>query len=356
MIDTGIVEHIALSDSIQHINLIELTDGASPHSHGTSVASLIAGTHENMTGVAPAADLISVRVADETGYSTSFVLAEGIIASVDAGAQLINISLGSEGDSSLVSQAVEYATSQGVAIFASSGNDGLSQAAYPAANADVYSVGAIDANGTHLDFSNTDSNLAFTAPGQEVQAAYPGDNVTSFTGTSASAPFTVGAVAAIISESSTTVTAQQGVEILQEYSNEAGVIGSDSEFGVGIIDVGRAIDRDTTGIQDIAVASQTYLFPTETDATSGVQVVIENRGTEDISRSTVNVTINGSLFPATVPALASAEATVVTIPAGLNVLETTGQLEVSSEIILSTNTADGNTSNDQRTDILTLPE
>ncbi|MGB1888454.1 MAG: S8 family serine peptidase, partial [Akkermansiaceae bacterium] len=92
VIDTGIEAHLALNDNIQHINLIELNDGETPNSHGTSVASLIAGQHPNMRGVAPQAELISVRVADETGVSSSFLLAQGIIAAADAGAQLINIS------------------------------------------------------------------------------------------------------------------------------------------------------------------------------------------------------------------------------------------------------------------------
>lgn len=355
VIDTGIEPHLALSSNIKHINLVELGEGSSPNSHGTSVASLIAGQHPNMRGVAPQAELISVRVADESGISNSFLLAQGITAAADAGAQLINISMGSSSDSNLVRQAVDYAIEQGAVIFASSGNDGTAYSSYPAADPDVYSVGAIDANGTHLNFSNTDDNLAFTAPGLEVQAAYPGDNVTSFTGTSGAVAFPVGAVAAIMSESNQTISAQQAVQILQNHSNEAGLPGADNQFGIGIIDVGRAIDRNTSGIIDVAVASQNYLLPTSSSSASGLQVSIENRGTETVYQSTVDIQIGNDYFPYTLQKLSPNERTVVTIPSGLGQLRAEGQLEVSAKINLSEGQIDVKPANDQRKEIVTIP-
>ena len=355
VIDTGIEPHLALSGNIKHINLVELGDSSIPNSHGTSVASLIAGQHPNMRGVAPQAELISVRVADESGISNSFLLAQGITAAADAGAQLINISMGSSSDSNLVRQAVDYAIEQGAVIFASSGNDGTAYSSYPAADPDVYSVGAIDANGTHLNFSNTDDNLAFTAPGLEVQAAYPGDNVTSFTGTSGAVAFPVGAVAAIMSESNQTISAQQAVQILQNHSNEAGLPGADNQFGIGIVDIGRAIDRNTSGIVDLAVASQNYLLPTSSSSASGLRVSIENRGTETVYQSTVDIQIGNDYFPYTLQKLSPNERTVVTIPSGLGQLRAEGQLEVSAKINLSEGQIDVKPANDQRKEIVTIP-
>jgi hypothetical protein len=216
-------------------------------------------------------------------------------------------------------------------------------------------VGAIDANGTHLNFSNTDDNLAFTAPGLEVQAAYPGDNVTSFTGTSGAVAFPVGAVAAIMSESNQTISAQQAVQILQNHSNEAGLPGADNQFGIGIIDVGRAIDRNTSGIIDVAVASQNYLLPTSSSSASGLQVSIENRGTETVYQSTVDIQIGNDYFPYTLQKLSPNERTVVTIPSGLGQLRAEGQLEVSAKINLSEGQIDVKPANDQRKEIVTIP-
>jgi len=352
IIDTGISPHIALTGNIQHINLVDLPDGVSPHSHGTSVASLIAGTHPNMKGVAPAADLISVRVANEFGSSNSALLAQGIIAAADAGAQPINISMGSDGDSQLVRRAIEYAIEKGAVVFASSGNEGSTQASSPARDPNVYSVGAVDANGTHLNFSSSDSDLAFTAPGLDIRAALPGDNVTSFTGTSAAVAYPVGAVAAIMSESPFPISAQQAVTILQNYTNEAGSPGRDSQFGFGIIDIGRAINRNTPGIVDVAVASQTYLLPTAQSSTSGLQVSVENRGTEIVYQTTVDINIGGDLFPYTIQSLQPNERTIVTIPAGQGQLLREGSLPVSSQVNLSNGSRDSKPSNDRRQEVI----
>ena len=77
--------------------------------------------------MAPGASIISIRIANDLGQSDSFMLAKGIVAAVDAGARLINISLGSPGDSGLVRNAIEYARSAGAMIVAAAGNNGIDQ-------------------------------------------------------------------------------------------------------------------------------------------------------------------------------------------------------------------------------------
>ena len=63
--------------------------------------------------MAPGASLLSIRVADDNGSSDTFTLAQGILNAVQAGASIINISLGSYGDSPVLSDAVQYALSKG---------------------------------------------------------------------------------------------------------------------------------------------------------------------------------------------------------------------------------------------------
>lgn len=355
VIDSGIQPHLALSKDIEHINLVEIAEGATPDSHGTSVASLIAGTHPNLRGVAPASDLISVRIVDESGSSSSFLLAQGLIAAADAGAHLINISLGSSGDSPIVRQAVTYATERGSVIFASSGNSGLDNAAFPAAYPEVHSVGAVDALGQYVNFSNTDSDLSLAAPGYEVTAAFPGDNITSFTGTSASVAFPIGAVAAIMTQSDPPVSAQRATQILIDHANEAGSPGTDPEFGNGIINLGRALQRDTPGIIDLAVASQNYLAPDLTTRNAGgLQVSIENRGTEAVFQSSVDISIAGDFFPVTIQSLQANERRVITIPTGFGLLQREGELRVQSQVTLSDDSPDLIPTNDRRDDLILL--
>ena len=351
IIDTGVEPHLALSKGFETINLIELPEGTEPHGHGTAVASLVAGDHPNMTGVAPSASILSIRVADESGVSNSLTLAQGIIAAVDNGAQIINISMGSYGNSLVVQEAIGYANQKGSVIFASSGNEGYGESAYPGANEGVNSVGAVDAEGTHLYFSNTSDELGMTAPGLEVQAAWPNDQVISFTGTSAASPFLAGATAALMSELN--MSAQEAYNHLVEYGNEGGELGGDPYIGEGILNVGRALQHDTSGIQDIAVASQ--YFPSGDGASPYLHVLVENRGTEDLWRSSVEVNVDGSVYDIPINHLKADEVKAITIPITENHLIREGSLNVRSEVKVSSETNDIQPSNNRRTDTFVDP-
>jgi len=355
VVDTGIEPHLALNKSILSINLAELEDGVSPHSHGTSVASLIAGNHPNLMGVAPGADLISIRVADQNGSSSSFLLAQGIMEASLNGAQIINISMGSNHNSPIINNAIQFAIENGAVIVASPGNDGLSEAASPARHPDVISVGAVDALGQHLNFSHTDENLSASAPGLQITAAYPGDKITEFSGTSASAPFFSGAIAAVMSESNSPISAQEAVDILLATTNEAGAAGADAVYGNGILDVGRAINRNTAGITDLAVAAHQYVLPSENQDNPGLQISVENRGTEAVWGSTLAVSIAGGQYPVQMNVLQPNERKVITLPIGFSQFEQEGLLEVQSTITLSGNQADMKESNNQRTEQITHP-
>ncbi|MGE9266630.1 MAG: S8 family peptidase [Verrucomicrobiales bacterium] len=343
ILDTGVVAHDSLPADFKQISLVE--GGAEANGHGTAVASLA-------SAVAPAADLLSVQIAGADGVSDSFTLAQGIFAALENGAQVINISMGSAYESSVVSEAIAAASAQGAVIVASSGNNGVNYATSPASHPDVISVGAVDANTQHLNFSNTDASLSTSAPGYEVYAAWPGDLGIAFTGTSASAPLTAGGVAAVLSQSGA-ANAGVAANLLLTYSNEAGDPGSDPAFGQGTIDVGRAVNHNTPGIYDLAVASQSYLVASTANA-SGLQVSIENRGTETLYNSTVNIQVNGQNYAQTIGQLAPAERSVITLPIGLTELQSGGSLSVTSSASVSGGTSDGNSANNSRSDVISL--
>lgn len=323
VIDSGVNQHIALEEGIKRLTLTELADDVTQLGHGTAVASIISGNHPLTLGVAPAADILSIRITDDQGASNSFTLAEGIIAAVDGGAQIINISMGSEGNSIVVADAVTYAQGRGAVIVASSGNEGYSTPAYPAAYDGVISVGAIDAGGQHLDFSNTGENLSIVAPGYEVNAAWGEDQLTAFTGTSASTPFVSGAIAAVMSENPG-YTAQQATDLVLQLSNEAGQVGSDPQYGQGSLDLGRALENGQSGIYDIAVTSQ--VLGSNSAGSPVVTIVVQNQGTETLFNSplriqtpngTTDISINslipGQVYTTTLPlsSLTSGETAIV---------------------------------------------
>ena len=197
VLDTGVTEHEVLGHTrITHLDLVQ--DGQVPNGHGTAMASLIAGNDASNGGVAPAARLLDVRVADVNGQSTTALVAEGIMQAVDAGAQLINISLGSTGDSPVLRRAVEYALERGVVIVAAAGNEQQAALAYPAGYEGVISVAAVDANGTQAFFSNSGSGLTLAAPGVGIVSAYSDNRMVMSSGTSQATAITSGVIAALL--------------------------------------------------------------------------------------------------------------------------------------------------------------
>lgn len=188
--------------------------------HGTAMASLIAGrghgpgSKRGVVGVAPAAQILSIRVTLENDdplrgkQSTSGrdALAKGIRYAVDHGADVVSMSLGGgsgswEG-SAAEEEAVQYALERGAVLVASSGNDGEStnRKNFPAAYPGVIAVGAVDQHLKVAAFSNRQDYLSVVAPGTEIVSADgPGSYVIG-DGTSSAAAMVAGIAALITSE------------------------------------------------------------------------------------------------------------------------------------------------------------
>ena len=94
IIDSGIdLKNLNLEGvAIEEVDLI--AGGKASRGHGTAIASIISGNNDRLTGLAPAASLLSIRVLDGEGKGDSFTVAKGIIEAVNRGAQVINLSLG----------------------------------------------------------------------------------------------------------------------------------------------------------------------------------------------------------------------------------------------------------------------
>ena len=142
--------------------------------HGTHVASTIAEATNNGTGMAGLAfgcAIMPVKVLDQFGEGTFFDVAEGIDYATEyteSGAhpvKVINLSLGSEGFSQTVKNAIDRAISRGVVVVAAAGNSGKGLVEFPANVADVLAVGALDQREERASYSNTGAELDFVAPG-----------------------------------------------------------------------------------------------------------------------------------------------------------------------------------------------
>jgi len=357
ILDTGVSSNSTFGSTITSLNLVPLpADLADWNGHGTAVASLIIGRDAFTPGVAPGADILSLRIADDQGQSDTMLIAKGIVAAVDAGAAIINISMGSSSDSPIVANAIAYANKAGVVIVASAGNDGLGQLAFPAGNAGVIAVGAVDALGTAMAFSNSGKTLAAAAPGYLVNAAWTGDQAVGFTGTSASAPILTGAIAAAMSSGGPTLlSAGEAVSRVLTHLDDVGAPGADAATGGGMVDVGRVMQANTPGIYDAAVASNFVIPPTAEQPYPQLQVVIQNRGTEMLVNAAVQVTTPAGTVPLNITTLMPNAIQTFTLPMPISSWNAASPLQFNSSVRLSGGQTDSNPSNNRRADTYVPP-
>jgi len=183
--------------------------------HGTHVSGTIAGENNNygVTGIAYDAKIMPVKVLNSSGSGSSSYVASGIYYAVDNGANVINLSIGSNYSNDILKLAVEYASSKGVIVVMAAGNDGDSSPDYPAryANESGIAVGAVDRNNEIADFSNrsgTNEITYVTAPGVEIYSSVPGNQYASYSGTSMATPHVAGVVALMLSANPNLTDAQ----------------------------------------------------------------------------------------------------------------------------------------------------
>jgi len=288
ILDSGIEAHPQFDDVyIVHIDLAGGGVAGPGAAHGTSVASIISGKE----GIVPNAELFVVRVLDDEGLGNSYHVAEGIVQAVDLGGKVINLSLGVYQDSVLMRQAVKYASDRGVVLVAAAGNDGYDRMPFPAAYEEVLAVTALDAEGSQGVFPNQSPEIDFAAPGIGVRTAKEDEGTTLFSGTSAAAPFVSGTLASLMSGDQA-MSAEEAVELLRRYLNDAGAPGPDPVYGAGALDWDRLRERGTPGILDIALAG-VHLSP---DARPGTnmpfEVTVQNRGTKWFNKAKLEVLVN----------------------------------------------------------------
>lgn len=192
--------------------------------HGTHVAgSALAdgGTGNGVYGVAPDADLWAYKVLGDNGSGYADDIAAAIRHAADQATALntkvvINMSLGSSGESSLITNAVNYAYNKGVLVIAAAGNEGPYQGSigYPGALVNAVAVAALEnrvQNGTlrvadfsSRGYSRTDGDyviqkgdVEISAPGASIYSTWYNGGYSTISGTSMASPHVAGLAAKI---------------------------------------------------------------------------------------------------------------------------------------------------------------
>lgn len=189
-----------------------VADQGSASQHGTHIASIIFGQHDSpIRGISPNCRGLIVPVftdGREGGLApcSQIDLARAIMQAVEQGANVINISGGqlaaSAESDKLLANAVCLCQENNVLIVAAAGNDGCDCLHIPAALESVLAVGAMDAQGNPIGFSNWGEayqSQGILALGENILGAIPGGETGAKTGTSFATSIVSGIVALLLS-------------------------------------------------------------------------------------------------------------------------------------------------------------
>jgi len=261
IIDTGLDrDHPDFAGRVVAVRDFTLEGFKDSNGHGSHIAGIVAGDGSRSggkyRGVAPDALILSGKVlrADGTGRMSDVMAA--IEWSVDLGADIINLSLGTSGStdgSDALCEICDAAVDAGVVVCVAAGNDGPNRRTIgsPAAARRVLTVGASTPNGFVAEFSSRgptdDERLKpeIIAPGVDIisvrakgtKAGKPFDNhYTSATGTSMAASHVSG-IAALLLEANKGASPQLIREALlhtakdlelDDYAQGAGLVTADA--------------------------------------------------------------------------------------------------------------------------------
>mgnify|MGYP001570952839 FL=1 len=178
ILDTGVDETHPdlLGKVVDRANFSGSPDNDDHYGHGTHVAGSAAAVTNNgigIAGVAPLVRLLNVKVLGDSGSGSWSGVASGIVWAADHGAQVVSMSLGGTGGSSVVEDAVNYAWAKGVVVCAAAGNSSTNTPFYPAFYPNCIAVAATDQNDNKASFSNFGDWVDIAAPGVMIYSTVP---------------------------------------------------------------------------------------------------------------------------------------------------------------------------------------
>lgn len=284
LLDTGVSQSGDLGNRVlARVDLTPDHDGFDRYGHGTHLSGIIAGTGAasggQWRGVAPGANLVSVKVAGSDGSTDVSVVIAGLQWVVSNRAtyniRILNLAFGTDSKQSYSVDPLDYAVEQawfsGILVVASAGNRGPDGGTVnkPGDDPFVLTVGAADNHGTPdrssttvAPFSSWGSPGGFMKPdvvapgitivsirdsGSTIDVAYPdarmGDSYFKGTGTSQAAAIVSG-VAALMFQANPSLTPDlaKGALMKTAFRNASYKWPT---AGAGLVDVGSAIQAVT---------------------------------------------------------------------------------------------------------------
>ncbi|MED3778575.1 S8 family peptidase [Geobacillus stearothermophilus] len=179
--------------------------------HGTHVSGIIAASDNDkgVVGVAPKSKLLVLKVIDKSRSGSYEQVVEAIRYAINwvgpngEKVSVINMSIGGPHSDEELYEAIKQARKEGIILVAAAGNEGDGnkdsyEVSFPGFYKEVIQVGSVTESLKPSRFSNTNVNLDFVAPGENVLSTHLNGKYVELSGTSMAAPHVSGAIALIL--------------------------------------------------------------------------------------------------------------------------------------------------------------
>ncbi|NBI87621.1 hypothetical protein D3Z47_16010 [Lachnospiraceae bacterium] len=315
VLDSGvdIVEGINLAGNV---NFVDEDEEISPifcdlTGHGTAIAGIISGNGETgVYGVAPNAELYSVKVLDSENTAPLSRIIEGIYWCIENKINIINMSFGTSIYSKALEHAIEDAYMANILMVGAAGNGGGS-VEYPAAFDEVMAVASVNPAAEISDFCNTGKELDVAAPGEKIHTAsfFDGSIVTH--GTSVAVPHVAGAAALLWGKDTT--KSNEFIRQLINYSakdidgmDECGLLDVDyamksydvfaDNFNGESLEQGSFISENTTEPEDFTYVEEDDAY-VEGRWSGGKHIEAINSNRAGLSVEAIELVKKGAVYP-----------------------------------------------------------
>lgn len=276
-------------------------DTTDVNGHGTLVAGVAGAATNNGIGMASVGwdcMIMPVRVSAPSGWSTTELLAEGIVWAADHGARVANISFeGPDGDDALGSALLYLAGTGGVTVM-SSGNSGM--VSPEPANPNIIRVSATNPDDEVTSWSVTGDIIDLAAPGVGLITTHRTGTYANASGTSVSAPVVSGVAALMIAANPDLAGQQEIQDILFATADDLDPSGWDPESGWGRVNAANAVQMalDYDGEDppaDTEPPSVVITAPDNGQLVSG-QITVDASASDNQEVASVDLYVDGQLL------------------------------------------------------------
>lgn len=208
--------------------------------HGSHCAGIIGAVSDNgigVAGISQSVSLLAVKGLNSSGRGSLSAIAAGVDYARRRGVDIMNLSLGSSSDASVLKDALKQASDAGIVLVFAAGNETTNNdvtPSYPAAYnfTNSITVAATDNDDVLASFSNYGASTThLAAPGVDIPSTFIDNAYVYMSGTSMAAPHVAGVAALVKAYSASKSGSEIKQCILNNVDSVSGLSGKVSTGG-----------------------------------------------------------------------------------------------------------------------------